>query len=139
MFDISSDVYAYGTLVADFPNGVGQAFDRLSEMLGTNDKRSYYGIVTMGDKGQMQYYAAAADIYEGEADKYNCKRLTIEKGQYLAEALADRRNNIACIKDVFKELIHDKRADTTKPAVECYKNDRRCSAWCRQFVRKWKT
>ena len=93
-------------------------------MLGTNNERSYYGIVIMGEKGQMQYYATAAETYKGEAGKYNCKRLTIEKGKYLAESLFDWQNNIACIKDIFNELIRDKRADTTKPAVEWYRNNK---------------
>ena len=77
----------------------------------------------MDKDGQMIYKAAALEKYEGEAEKYNCERYTIEKGEYLTVTLHDWRKKTDCIKDVFHEIIQDSRVDKTKPAVEWYKND----------------
>jgi hypothetical protein len=71
----------------------------------------------------MIYYAVAEEMNAGEAEKYSCERLTIEKGEYLTETLTGWRSKTDCIKDVFYEMMKDEHIDKTKPAVEWYKND----------------
>ena len=71
----------------------------------------------------MVYIAAALEKYEAEAEKYNCHRYTIEKGEYLTVTVYDWHNKTGSIKEVFCEIIRDSRVDKTKPAVEWYKND----------------
>ena len=60
---------------------------------------------------------------EGEAEKYNCERYIIEKGEYLAVAITDWRKKTDCIKDVFHDMMEDDRADKTKEVVEWYKTE----------------
>ena len=109
--------------VKNFPGGIGEAFESLIKMVPDGFERPYYGISYMDKDGQMIYKAAALEKYEGEAEKYNCERYTIEKGEYLTVAVYDWRKKTDCIKDVFHEIIQDSRVDKTKPAVEWYKND----------------
>jgi hypothetical protein len=85
--------------------------------------RSYYGLSNMDVNGKVFYYAAAEEKSPGEAEKYGYERYTIQKGDYLTEAVHDWRTKTSCIKDIFHEMMQDKRADITKPCVEWYKDD----------------
>jgi len=67
--------------------------------------------------------ATAEEKYLGEAEKYNCDRYIIEKGEYLAVTIIDWLKKTDCIKDVFQDMMEDDRADNTKPVVEWYKTE----------------
>ena len=121
-FNLQNDVKVFGVQVKTFPDGIGEIFDSLIKMLRNEDKRSYYGISEFKN-GSMHYYATAEETFPGEGKKYNCKSLIIEKGEYLTVALHDWRTKTDKIKDIFREILQDKRVDHTKPAVEWYKND----------------
>jgi hypothetical protein len=123
IYNLKNDIRVFGMQVKNFPNGVGEAFHDLIKLFPADDKRSYYGIFSMAQGGNMIYHATAEETYRGEAEKYKCERLTIEKGQYLTEPLRDWRKNTDCIKDVFMKMNTDSRVDHTKPGIEWYKND----------------
>jgi hypothetical protein len=122
IYNLPDDVKVFGLRVKSFPQGIGEAFESLVKMVDGGSDRPYYGISYMGKDGQMKYYAAALEKYEGETEKYKCERYIIEKGEYLAVSVYDWRKKTACIKDVFHEIIRDSRVDKMKPAVEWYKN-----------------
>jgi hypothetical protein len=122
-FNLKNDLKVFGVQVKNFPNGVGEAFHDLIKLFPADDNRSYYGIFSMAENGNMVYYATAEETYMGEAEKYKSEQLTIEKGEYLAEPIRDWRKNTDCIKDVFMKMSADERVDHTKPGVEWYKND----------------
>ena len=67
--------------------------------------------------------ATALKKQEGEAEKYGYENYTVEKGEYLATTVYDWRKKTGSIKDVFREMMNDKRIDRTKPAIEWYKGD----------------
>jgi len=121
-FNLQNDVKVFGVQVKTFPEGIGEAFDSLIKMFPNADQRPYYGISEFKN-GSMYYYATAEETFPGEGKKFQCDNLTIEKGEYLAAALHGWRTKTGCIKDVFHEIMQDKQADHTKPAVEWYKND----------------
>lgn len=123
IYTLQNDVKVFGFRVTRFPAGVGEAFESLIKIVPGGFDRSYYGISYMDKDGQMIYNATALEKYEGEAEKYNCERFMIEKGEYLAVEVSAWREKTACIKDVFYEIIQDSRVDKTKPAVEWYKNN----------------
>ena len=104
-YNLQNDMKVFGVQVKTFPNGIGEAFDALVKMLPGGFDRSYYGISYMSNDGAMVYIAAAIEKEEGEAEKYNCERYTIEKGEYLAITVNDWRSKTDCIKDVFYVLI----------------------------------
>ena len=122
-YNLQSDVEVFGKQVKTFPNGIGEAFNELVQILG-GFSRSYYGISYRDADGKMVYYATAEERQTGEAEKHSCERLTIEKGEYLVITVTDWRKKTDTIKDVFQQIMEDERADKTKPAVEWYKNDR---------------
>jgi len=121
-FHLQNDVKVFGVQVKTFPSGVAEAFESLIKMLPKGDQRSYYGIAEF-KHGSMHYYATAGETFPGEGRKRNCDNLTIEKGEYLVDALHGWRTRTDCIKEVFREQLKDERVDHTKPAVEWYKND----------------
>ena len=122
-YNLKNDINVFGVQVKSFPDGVGEAFHDLIKLFPADDKRSYYGIFSMAENGNMIYYATAEETHPGEAKKYKCEQVRIEKGEYLTESLHDWRKNTDCIKDVFMKMSTDKRVDHTKPGVEWYKND----------------
>jgi hypothetical protein len=119
---INNDLTVFGVPVKNFPEGIGQTFDALVAKIPGGFDRPYYGISKMTNEG-FQYLATAIEKYEGEAEKYNCKRYTVEKGDYLIETVRDWRKKTDMIKDVFQHMMQDPRADTSKPCVEWYKDD----------------
>ena len=123
IFNLLHDVKVFGFQVKSFPEGIGEAFESLIKMVPDGFERPYYGISYKDKNGQMIYTAAALEKYEGEAEKYNCERYLVEKGEYLTVTVYDWRKKTGSINGVFQEIIQDSRVDKTKPAVEWYKND----------------
>jgi len=121
IFNLRNDVEVFGKRVVTFPDGINEAYDALVKKVGGFD-RPFYGISYMKD-GSMVYLATALKKQEGEAEKYGCENYTIEKGEYLATTVYDWRKKTGSIKDVFLEMMNDKRIDRTKPAIEWYKDD----------------
>jgi len=122
-YDLKKDLKVFGKEVKTFPQAVKEAFSSLLNMIPDGFKRSYYGLSYMDDKGKMVYIATAEEKDEGEAEKYNCERYTVEKGEYLAVTLDDWLKKVDCIKDIFHEMMEDDRADITRPVVEWYKTE----------------
>ena len=122
-YNLSHDIKAFGVQVKTFPMGVGEAFHDLIQKLPNGDKRSYYGISVCIDKDVI-YSAAAEEAFPGEASKYDYEKYQIQKGEYLTEEIKGWQQKTECIKDVFAEMMKDKRVNSTLPPVciEWYKN-----------------
>jgi len=128
-YNFENDINTFGVEVKNFPAGVDEAFNELITKTGdAAGKRNYYGVSNMDSNGKMIYKALAEEKYKGEAKEYAYEQITIEKGDYYFEVLKDWRTKTTCIKDIFNEMMNDKRIDKTKPAVEWYKNDE--EMWC---------
>ncbi len=122
-FSFDNDIKVFGLQVKTFPSGIDKAFDELIKATGDcTGARNYYGISECID-GKMIYYATAAQKFTNEAKKYNYEELMIENGEYLGDAIYEWRSKTERIKDVFDEIVKDDRVNTTKPAVEWYKDD----------------
>lgn len=121
-YTIENDIKVFGVRVPSFPSGIGEAFESLVSRIPGGFTRSYYGIGKIeGD--QISYVATAEERNENEAQIYQCKRYTIEAGEYLTIAVHEWRKKTDSIKDVFHELMQDPRTDKLKPCIEWYKND----------------
>ena len=116
------DLKVMGIQVKSFPEGIGATFDTLAEALG-GFNRSFYGVCYMDAGGKLIYKACAEELHEDEAEKYNCERLKIEKGEYLTVTLKDWLTKTGSINGIFHKMMGDHRVDKTKPCVEWYKND----------------
>ena len=136
-YHLKDDIKVFGIEVKTFPSGIGEAFKTLAEMITEGYNRSYYGISQMSSEGII-YKAAAEENYEYEAEKYNCDRFMIEKGEYLIVTVKDWRKKIHSLKDVFTQIMHDNQYDDTKPCVEWYKNDDEilCMVKCKNALTK---
>ncbi len=121
-YNLENDLSLFGVEVKNFPDGIGDAFDKLVNMITTEFNRSYYGISKMSDHG-FTYIAAAEEKHENEAKKYNCVQYNIEKGEYLTVTLKDWRKQTDSIKAIFQEMCKNPQLDKTKPCIEWYKND----------------
>jgi len=122
-FVIKKNIEAFGFQVKTFPDGIGEAFDSLIEMVPEGLNRSYYGISYMTPDNKAVYIAAVEEKNKGEAERNKCERYTIEQGKYLAVAVKDWRQKTDTIKDVFHGMDKEENIDRSKPCVEWYKND----------------
>jgi hypothetical protein len=122
-YNLKNDLKVFGKEVRTFPLGVAEAFHELLTMIPDGSHRAYYGLSHIDEMGKIIYKAAAEENYAGEAEKYNCKRYLIEKGEYLSVTITNWRDNTECIKDVFHDMMEDDRADKTKDVVEWYKTE----------------
>jgi hypothetical protein len=102
--------------------GISDAFEELLKLLPGGFDRSCYGISYEKD-GEFVYNATALEIYDDEAEKYNCDRYIIRKGQYLTQTLRDWRSKTDMIKDIFQVMMGDGRVDQRMPCVEWYRTD----------------
>ncbi len=122
-YTLNDDLKVFGSQVKSFPNGIKEAFEALMKTIPEGKNRSYLGLSQFANDGSILYYAAAEETFRGEGDKYNYDTYTIEKGDYLTEAVHDWRKKTNCIKDVFHEMMQNIRIDKNKPCVEWYKSD----------------
>jgi hypothetical protein len=88
---IPHDLPVFGIQVTHFPEGIGESFDQLIKMISGKFDLDYYGISYMDPNGKIVYFATALEKGPGEAKKYNCQRLFIEKGTYLSITVRDWR------------------------------------------------
>ncbi|HEX6225463.1 MAG TPA: transcriptional regulator [Chryseolinea sp.] len=120
---VNEDIAAFGFQVNTFPDGIGEAFDKLIAMVPEGLNRSYYGLSYMTPDNKVVYIAAVEEKMRGEAESNNCEKYKIEKGKYLTVTVLDWQQKTHTIKDVFHNMMSQKNVDHGKPCVEWYKND----------------
>src|SRR3982750_1471941 len=121
LYKQAEDIPVIGLQVMTFPNGIKEAFGSLMKTLGSG--RDYYGVSWMDERDQVKYYAMAKEMFPGEGKRYNYESLTIEKGDYSTEALHNWMSKTDCIKDVFHNLMANKKPDKNHPCIEWYQSD----------------
>ncbi|MEJ1239979.1 hypothetical protein WBG78_17700 [Chryseolinea sp. T2] len=119
---IKENISAFGFRVHTFPDGIKDAFDTLQGLLPDGIDRTYYGISYM-DNDEVVYHAAVQELNPGEAEKYNCERYTIQKGEYTADRVHQWMKKVHTIKDIFSEMLKDECPVEDRPAIEWYLND----------------
>ena len=122
VLNLKKDLKVFGVQVNTFPLGIKEAFDYLVESVPEGPDRNYYGISHM-DGEKVVYIAAVEEKDEREAQKYNCQKYVIEKGDYLTENIVNWMQKTDSIKDVFHVIMQNPQADCKQPCVEWYKND----------------
>ena len=122
-YKLKNDINVFGFEVKTFPNGISDAFDSLVKKIPEGFGRDYYGITFRNPENKMVYVATAVEKEQGEAEKYQCDRYTIKKGDYITETLWDWRKKTDLIKYVFERLFHVAQGNPTGPCVEWYKDD----------------
>lgn len=121
---LRNDITVFGFEVKTFPNGIGDAFDRLVNKVPEGFGRDYYGISFRDSENKMVYLATALEKEHGEAEKYQCDRYTIKKGDYATETVRDWRKKTDLIKYVFERLFNSIQGTPTGPCIEWYKDNK---------------
>jgi predicted transcriptional regulator YdeE len=122
-FIIADHIPVIGFQVKTFPIGIGEAFDSLFKKFPDGLSRNYYGISYFNDTEDIVYIVAATELKKDDAVKYQCENYLIKKGEYNAVPVFDWQNKTDSIKDVFHEMMSDKRPDKDSPCIEWYKTD----------------
>ena len=119
---LRENISAFGFRLHSFPDGIKDAFDNLMNLVPDGIDRTYYGISYMsGD--EVIYHVAVQELNAGEAERYNCERYTIEKGEYTADRVHQWMKKTHTIKDIFAEMLKDECPVSSRPAIEWYLND----------------
>src|SRR5258706_14815205 len=122
-YNIQHDIRVFGRQLMTFPLGIREAFDELINAVPEGLNRSYYGLSHPDTGGNVIYYTAVEEYAVGEGKKSGYDYYTIKKGEYLPVTIKDWHSKTDCIKDVFHEMMQDKRFDNITPCVEWYKSD----------------
>jgi hypothetical protein len=120
-YTIPDAIKVFGLQVKNFPDGIGEVFHQLVNLLPAGDTRPFYGISQMTDKG-FSYVAAALEMKDGEAESYACEAYTVPKGDYLSVRVEDWPEKTKTINSIFGEMFKDARAQMGEPCIEIYKD-----------------
>lgn len=121
-YKIEKDIPVFGFEVKTFPDGINEAFESLVKKVPEGLGRDYYGITFRDSENRIVYLATAMEKEHDEAEKYQCDRYTIKKGDYATERIWDWRKKPATIKSVFEKLFKSTRC-LSGPCVEWYKGE----------------
>ena len=122
-YQLKDDINVFGFEVKTFPNGIGDAFDSLVKIVPEGFGRDYYGISFLDAENKMIYLATAREKEHGEAERYQCQRYIIKKGDYATETVWDWRKKTDSINRVFERLFNSIHAIPAGPNVEWYKDE----------------
>jgi hypothetical protein len=127
-YPIAKDIKLFYVEADSFPLGVGGAFNRLYQLIGSNTGRIPYGISFPDGKGSLVYRAAIEEAFPGEAEKAGCATFIVRKGEYISEFLTDWKKNESIVGRTFQQLLKDPHIDRNGYCLEIYPNekDMRC-------------
>lgn len=120
--NIENDINTVCIAAESFPDGVHDAHEKLHALLTQKANRIFYGISHANDQGVTVYYAAASEIFEGEAASLNCKSFLIKKGIYSGVLLKDYYKDIPSVGRTFNDLLKDPRLDPKGFCLEIYRD-----------------
>jgi hypothetical protein len=128
VFTLDKEIKILCVTAASFPDGIMEAFEILTKKISSAEGRNYYGISWMDKNGNIIYKAAASELENGEAEKFDCRSFTIREGAYISEVVTDFMKNISVVSETFMKLLKDPRVDKNGYCVEIYldQKDVRC-------------
>ena len=106
-----------------FPEGVKESFEKLEKLLPSKEGRDFYGI-SYPDKGNITYFAAVKEAFEGETEALGCQAFTIPGGTYTSIYITDFMKDITSLGSAFKELLDTPGIDPNGYCLEMYINDK---------------
>ena len=121
---IEKDIKVLCVMASSFPEGVQKAHQKLHSMLSSSEHRMFYGISYADKNGAIIYKAAAEELNDGEAERFELETFIIRKGAYISELLKDWRKEEALVGKTFKKLLSDPRIDKNGHCLEVYLNDK---------------
>jgi predicted transcriptional regulator YdeE len=129
-YSLKEDINVVCVKAESFPQGIGDAWQKLFSVLSNAQQRKLYGISYGNENGNILYRAAAEELHAGEAEQLRLETFTIRNGEYISEVLNDWRKVETQIGKIFQELLSDPRIDRKKGyCLEMYFNNKdvRCA------------
>ena len=129
-YSIPENINVVCVKAESFPQGIGDAWQKLFSILPNAQQRKLYGISYGNENGDIIYRAAAEELHGGEAEQLQLETFIIRNGEYISEVLNDWRKDETQIGKIFQELLSDPRIDRKKGyCLEIYFNgkDVRCA------------
>jgi len=122
------DITVLCVTATSFPAGITAAHEALHAKLDPVETRRFFGISRPEQDRGIIYKAAAEELYEGEAEKYNCERFVIRKGNYISIVIHDYMKDLQSISNVFNQLTNYPGIDPEGYCIEDYisQKDVRC-------------
>ncbi len=121
MGSIENDITVFYTKADSFPEGIMDAHQRMHSEIEKVPGRRYFGMSR--PEGGIIEYKAAAEKLPFDA-RHDLPELTIVKGKYVVQLIADYMLNPDSIGEVFQELLKRNDLDTKGYCVEHYINER---------------
>lgn len=131
-FNLEKDIVAHYVEASSFPEGVLKAHQQLHTMVEHNSKRKYLGISWMAQNGDINYKAAAEELFPGEFNQHKLPTYNIKQGSYIFIDVLDFMQNEAGIGEAFQTLLKEKNIDPQGACVEWYLED---DSTCRCMIR----
>ncbi|MDP9041946.1 MAG: transcriptional regulator [Bacteroidota bacterium] len=119
-----NDIKVFYVSAKTFPEGISDATQELHKLFTFSKERKIFGLSRPENNGKIVYRAAAEELKEGEATKFNCKTLIIKKGNYICLTVNDFRKDIMSIDRAFKQLLNEPNLDPQGYCVEWYDTDK---------------
>src|SRR4029077_17173652 len=94
---LENDIKVFYVTAKSFPQGIGEAVNKLHSLFSFSKERKIFGLSRPENNVGIIYRAAAEEMYDGEAEKVQCKTLLIRKGKYIAIVVNDFRKDIMSI------------------------------------------
>jgi predicted transcriptional regulator YdeE len=129
-YSIDEDIKVACVKAASFPEGIGDAWQKLFSTLPNAEQRKLFGISYGDGNGKIIYRAAAEELYSGEAEQLQLETFIIKKGKYISELLEDWKKDETQIGKIFQKLLSDPHIDKMQGyCLEIYFNqkDVRCA------------
>lgn len=120
---LENDIKVFYVTAKSFPEGIGEAINKLHSLFSFSKERRIFGLSRPENNSGIIYRAAAEEMYDGEAEKLQCKTLLIPKGKYMAIVVHDFRKDIMSIDKAFKQLLNLPNLDPQGYCVEQYASD----------------
>lgn len=117
---IENDIRVFYITAASFPDGIGEAHQRLHALVPFTEGRRYFGISRPENEDGIVYRAAAEELRKGEARQYRCGTLIIKKGKYVCKILYNYTADLSMIARTFDELLTHPNLDPNGYCVEWY-------------------
>ncbi|HSV12270.1 MAG TPA: hypothetical protein VLI68_15940 [Hanamia sp.] len=121
---LEKDIKVFYVTATSFPQGIGEAIQKLHSLFPFSKERRIFGISRPENNSGIIYRAAAEEMYEGEAEKLQCKTLIIPKGKYIAILVNDFRKDVMSIDRAFQQLLKKPDLDPQGYCVELYDNEK---------------
>jgi hypothetical protein len=107
-----------------FPEGITDAFDRLSQLISAPIGRKLYGISHGTENGKTIYKAAAEILNESEGTQTKLETFVVKKGEYVGARIINYPDHVESIGKTFEKLLTNPRLDPNGCCVEVYLNEK---------------